>query len=81
VVSYIETLMSACHLSLPAIFRMPLGAGIALLEARRSRLAAEAGQPEPAGGFIDRHIVAVRNARERELRSKYTIIPNPPTHA
>lgn len=69
--------MSSFHLSLAAVFRLPFGAGIALLEARRARLAIESGHPEPAGGFIDRYIAAARNARERELRAAYTIIPNP----
>lgn len=70
--------MSCHHLTLQQVFRLPVGAGFALLEARSSRLATEAGHPAPSGGFIDRHIAAARSRRERELRVTYTIIPNPP---
>lgn len=70
--------MSCHHLSLIQAARLPVGAGFALLEARGVRLALEAGQPAPSGGFTDRHVAAARNARERALRAAYTIIPNPP---
>lgn len=70
--------MSCHHLTLSQACRIPVGAGFALLEARHIRLALEAGQPAPSGGFTDRHVANARSARERELRALYTIIPNPP---
>lgn len=69
--------MSCHHLTLPQVFRLPLGAGIALLEARRLRMAAEAGLPPPGGGYIDQAIARARRAKERELRATHTILPNP----
>ena len=51
---------------------------MALFEARRIRMAAEAGREAPSGGFTDRYIAAARQRRERELRAAYTIIPNRP---
>lgn len=69
--------MSCHHLTLAQVFRLPLQAGLGLLEARRLRLAAEAGREPPAGGYIDQAIARARNARERQLRATHTIIPNP----
>lgn len=68
--------MSCHHLTLPQVFRLPLQAGLSLLEARRLRMAAEAGLTPPSGGYIDRAIVAARNAKERALRAAYRIVPN-----
>lgn len=70
--------MSCHHLPLAKACRLPIGAGFALLEARSTRLATEAGLPAPSGGFTDRHVAAARERAERELRANYTIIPNPP---
>ena len=70
--------MSCHHFTLPQAFRLPIGAGFALLEARSTRLATEAGLPAPAGGFTDRYVASARQRAERELRALYTIIPNPP---
>lgn len=70
--------MNCHHFTLPQAFRLPIHAGMALLEARNVRMATEAGHPAPSGGFTDRYIAAARDRRERELRAAYTIIPNPP---
>jgi len=68
--------MACHHMTLHQVFRLPIHAGMALLEARATRLALEAGHPAPSGGFTDRFIAAARSKRERELRASYTIIPN-----
>lgn len=68
--------MSLLHIDLAAAFRLPVGAGMALIEANRSRRAIEAGAPAPGGGHIDRAVAAARTAKERELRASHRILPN-----
>jgi len=80
VLSYVEALTSAEHLSVGAVFRLPVGAGLALLEARRVRLAAEAGAEPPSGGWTDRATAAARRRREEQLRDTHTIISTPQQH-
>ena len=58
-------------MSLPAVFRLPLGAGLALLEARGCRLHPDLSHI----GYIDRAIITARNACRRELLSHYRLVP------
>jgi hypothetical protein len=77
VLLYVETLMSCHHLTLSAIFRLPVGAGMALLEARRTRMALDAGREAPSGGHIDRAVASARARREAEIRATHDVLPNP----
>lgn len=73
VLAYIETLASEYHMTLAAIFRLPVTAGLALLEARSCRLYPTADRIS----YVERCIISARAARRRELLSQYTLIPNP----
>ena len=59
-------------MSLSAIFRLPVVAGLELIEARRSRLQPDASRI----GYVDRCIINARNACRADLERRYTIVPN-----
>ena len=71
--AYIEALMSEYSMSLASIFRMPVSAGLALLEARMCRLSPSLDRVS----YVDRCIIAARNKCRRDLLERYTLIPTP----
>ncbi|MHB1079821.1 MAG: hypothetical protein ACYC67_10480 [Prosthecobacter sp.] len=62
--------MSEYHMSLATIFRLPVSAGNALLEARLCRLSPSLERVS----YVDRCIIAARNACRRRLLEQYTLI-------
>jgi hypothetical protein len=74
VLAYIEALASEYHMSLPAIFRLSVTAGLALLEARLCRLHPSLDRVS----YVERCIIAARNQCRRDLLSRFTLIPNTP---
>lgn len=64
--------MSEYAMSLSAVFSLSFPAGVALLEARQCRL-----NPGVQLGWIDRAIIAARNACRRRLTSLYRIVTAP----
>lgn len=73
--SYIETLLHEYHfLDLQSVrLRLPLAAGLQLLEARACRLA-----PDHAIGFVEREIMRARAAVRAWYEERFDIIPTPP---
>lgn len=67
--AYVETLLAEYHLTLPQVFRLSFAAGLALLEARGSRL-----YPGQGLGYIDRAIIAARNATRRRLLTSHRLV-------
>lgn len=67
--AYLETLMAEYSLSLGLAFRLSFAAGLALLEARSSRL-----YPGQGLGYIDRAIIAARNATRRRLLTSHRLV-------
>lgn len=64
--AYLEALMAEYGLSLGGAFRLSFPAGLALLEARACRL-----YPGQGLGYIDRAIIAARNAARRRLLTSH----------
>jgi len=81
--SYIEILLSEyAFLDLPSVLgsehaeprrRLPLAAGLQLLEARAARLA-----PDHSIGFVERSIMHARAAVRQWYAERFEIIPTPP---
>lgn len=73
ILAYIEALAAEYSMSLAAIFRLPVSAGEALLEARSCRLF-----PTPDRiSYLDRRIIAARRQCRALLLSQYTLISTP----
>jgi len=63
--------MSEYRLSLSQVFRLPVPVGSELLEARINRLHPDLGR----SSYMDRAIVAARNACRRDLLKRFRLVP------
>lgn len=78
--AYVEILLHDYRFDLPTILglkrakaRLPLAAGLQLLEARACRLA-----PDHSIGFVERRIMHARAAVRQWYAERFDIIPTPP---
>lgn len=66
-----ETLAAEYHMTLAAIFRLPVPAGFELLEARSWRLFPSLSRVS----YLDQAIIRARNRKRAELEQSFSIVP------